>query len=157
WAPLLDGNPFVDELILVDRSSVASLARSFRELRRKRFDFAIDFQGLIQSALVATFARAERIYGFHRSQTRERPATLFYSSCTLSPAKHVVDRNLDLARAAGASSVLRVFPIPPGSPENVLPAGDFVLASPFAGWASKQWPLDYYSSLALRFERELGA
>lgn len=155
WAPLLDGNAFVDRLILVDRSSLSSFLDSYRGLRREQFDFVVDFQGLIQSALAATAARAERIYGFHRSQVREKLAALFYSSHTLSPAKHVVDRNLDLARAAGASGVLRVFPIPLGRPENRLPSGDFVLASPLAGWASKQWPLEYYSTLARRLQREL--
>jgi heptosyltransferase-1 len=156
WAPLLEGNAFVDRVIPIDRSTLSSLLNSYRELRRARFDFVVDFQGLIQSALVATAARAERIYGFHRTQTRESLAALFYSNQTRSPAKHVVDRNLDLARAANASSVLRVFPIPSGSPENTLPSGDFVLASPLAGWASKQWPLECYSSLAWRLQKELG-
>jgi heptosyltransferase-1 len=31
-----------------------------------------------------------------------------------------------------------------------------VLASPLAGWASKQWPMDHYRALAARLRRELG-
>jgi heptosyltransferase-1 len=62
----------------------------------------------------------------------------------------VVERNIDLARAAGAASVLHTFPLPPGEPEHPLPAGDFVLACPLAGWASKQWPLESYAELAKR-------
>src|SRR6202023_1376707 len=54
WAPLLDGNVFVGRRILVERVSLGGLLRSRRELRRERFDFAVDFQGLIQSALVAS-------------------------------------------------------------------------------------------------------
>jgi heptosyltransferase-1 len=50
----------------------------------------------------------------------------------------------------------REFPLPPGRPEGDLPSGDFVLASPLAGWGSKQWPLDHYRSLAARLRRELG-
>src|SRR2546421_8478585 len=53
WAPLLEGNVFVDCRILVDRDSLTALLRSRRELRRERFDFAVDFQGLIQSAFIA--------------------------------------------------------------------------------------------------------
>jgi heptosyltransferase-1 len=51
---------------------------------------------------------------------------------------------------------LRLFPLPPGRPEGDLPAGDFVLASPLAGWASKQWPMEHYASLAARLRDELG-
>ena len=67
-----------------------------------------------------------------------------------------MERNLDLATAAGATNILRTFPLPPGEPEGQLPEGDFVLASPLAGWGAKQWPLDYYSTLAERLRRECG-
>src|SRR5216684_816193 len=156
WAPLLDGNVFVDRRILLERTSVAGLLRSRKELRREPFHFAVDFQGLIKSALVASVAGPDRIFGFGRSQVREKPAALFYSSYAAPASKHVVDRNLDLARAAGASSLLYVFPLPPGEPEQPLPDRDFVLACPLAGWSSKQWPLESYAQLAKRLERELG-
>ena len=87
---------------------------------------------------------------------RERTAALFYSNKTISRSGHVVDRNLDLAVAAGASSVVRTFPLPAGRPEGELPGGTFVLACPLAGWRSKQWPLEYYGQLAVRLRRELG-
>ena len=156
WAALLDGNVFVDRRILVERGSLSALRRLRRELRSEPFDFAVDFQGLIKSALVASMARPDRIFGFERSQAREKAAALFYSNCAGSTAKHIVDRNLDLARAAGAASVLHAFPLPAGQPEQLLPDRDFVLACPLAGWVSKQWPLESYSALARRLERELG-
>ncbi len=156
WAPLLADNPFVDRLALFARGGLRSLAESWRDLRSARYDFAVDFQGLVKSALVASAARPDRIFGFHHTQVRERTAALFYSNKTLSGAVHVVDKNLDLARAAGAANILRTFPLPAGFPEGDLPAGDFVLASPLAGWRAKQWPADSYRLLALRLRRELG-
>src|SRR5579863_2714800 len=57
WAPLLEGNVFIDRRILIERGGIAELLRSRRELRRETFDFAVDFQGLIQSALAASAAR----------------------------------------------------------------------------------------------------
>src|ERR1700694_3309132 len=124
WAPLLEGNVFVDRRILIERDSLTALWRSRRELRRERFDFAVDFQGLIQSALIASVARPDRIFGFDRSQAREKRAGLFSSSCVISTSTHVVERYIDLARAAGAASVLHTFPLPPGKPEQPLPSGD---------------------------------
>jgi heptosyltransferase-1 len=97
---------------------------------------------------VAFLARPERIAGFHRSQAREKAASLAYSITAASKSVHAVDRNLDLAAAAGASRLLRHFPLPAGQPEGNLPAEGFLLASPFAGWAGKQWPLEYYGQLA---------
>lgn len=148
WAPLLAGNPFVDEIIEVDRRSLTSLSELRRKLRSASWDFAVDFQGLLKSALVASIARPERIYGFHRFQVREPLAALFYSRTVKTGAGHVVDRNLELAQGAGAFCTVKAFPIPAGDPEGHLPAGPFVLASPLAGWTSKQWPAEYYAALA---------
>jgi heptosyltransferase-1 len=52
--------------------------------------------------------------------------------------------------------LLRNFPLPPGRPDGDLPSGDFVLASPLAGWGAKQWPLPHYRALGTRLREELG-
>ncbi len=157
WAPLLEQNPFVDRVVTLQRDSFKGLAATYRDLRESSYVFAVDFQGLLKSALVAASAQPARIYGFDASQVRERAAALFYRHRVFSSAAHVVDRNLDLAAAAGAAcDGPPAFPLPPGRPEGDLPAGEFVLASPLAGWASKQWPLQHYRALAERLRSELG-
>ena len=70
WACLLAGNPFVDDVILLDRHTLSGIARAWRQLRARRFNFAVDFQGLFKSALAASVARPDRMYGFHQSQAR---------------------------------------------------------------------------------------
>jgi heptosyltransferase-1 len=157
WAPLLEQNPFVDRIVTLDRSSFRGLAASHRALRQSAYRFAVDFQGLLKSALVAVAAQPATIYGFDPSLVRERAAAIFYRRKISTSAAHVVDRNLDLAAAAGAvCSGPPVFPLPPGRPEGDLPAGEFVLASPLAGWGSKQWPMAHYRTLAARLHSELG-
>jgi heptosyltransferase I len=156
WLPLLEGNAFVDRIVLLDRGGPGQILRSCRELRTERYDFAVDFQGLMKSAVLASVARPDRIFGFHRSQVREKPAALFYSHQIHTSAAHTVEQNLDLAAAAGAVSRLRSFALPMGTPEADLPDGDFVLASPLAGWRAKQWPLEFFGILADRLQRELG-
>lgn len=155
WACLLAGNPFVDRVVLLDRRSLAGIKSAWGELRARRYALAVDFQGLFKSALVASAARPDRIVGFHQSQAREPLAALFYSKRVRTGAAHIVDRNLELAVAAGASSIVCTFPLPEGNPEGNLPGGNFVLASPLAGWTGKQWPLEYYSTLAQRLRDEL--
>lgn len=156
WIQLLEGNPFVDRLVPIDRGRGRGVLEALRDLRRERHDIAVDFQGLIQSALVGTVARPEHLFGYHQSQVRERLAALFYSDRVSVSAKHIVDRHLELARAAGASTILRQFPLPEGRPEGELPGEPFVLACPLAGWTGKQWPLERYAALAARVRGELG-
>lgn len=156
WRDLLNGGGLVDDLIFIDRRSPASLVRAWRELRDGRFDTAIDFQGLFKSALVATAARASRIIGYERTQAREPAAAILYTETVHAESAHVVDRNLELAGAAGALNRCYDFPLPFGRPEGTLPGEPFVLASPLAGWTSKQWPLDHYARLARLVRDEFG-
>jgi heptosyltransferase-1 len=156
WRALLENNPYVDRLIPFDRGALHGLRSAWRELRRERFDLAIDFQGLIKSGLVAACARPERLYGFDSRCARESAAALFYSTRVHSDSVHRVDKYLDLAAAAGVTNPLKVFPLPEGSPEGRLPGAEYVLASPFAGWGSKQWPIEYYAALGERLRRDCG-
>jgi len=156
WRPLLEGNPYIDSVLCLERRTLAGLRKAWRDLRAARFDLAVDFQGLIKSALVAAIARPERIFGFSAAYARESPASWFYSTRVQIRSYHAVERNLDLAAAAGASSILRTFPLPAGVPEGHLPEGDFVLASPLAGWGAKQWPMENYTKLAASLQRECG-
>jgi heptosyltransferase-1 len=147
WAPLLEANPFVDRVVSFRRER---FFESVRELRAESYEFAVDFQGLVKSAVVARLAGPRRIFGFAAGIARERAACLFYSNRVPTTAVHMVDMRLDLAAAAGAGKASMVFPLPPGCSEGVLPDGEFVLASPLAGWRSKQWPIEHYGDLATR-------
>jgi heptosyltransferase-1 len=152
-------------VVLFHRDQPGTWNGTRKELRGIGFDLAVDFQGLIKSALVAHFAAPERIVGYGPGLVRERPASWFYSTRVNTKAAHVVDQALDLAAgaagatgAAGAGSErpAPTFALPPGVAEGVLPDGPFVLASPFAGWRSKQWPLEYYEKLAEMVSSRLG-
>jgi heptosyltransferase-1 len=155
WAPLLEGNPYVDEAIQFDRRRV-HLGESLKRLRRDRYAVAVDFQGLIQSALVARAARAERVVGLDWARAREGLASLLYSTRVHTAAAHRVDSCLELAAAAGATSRVCEFPLPPGVPEGSLPEGQFVLACPHAGWEAKQWPRESYERLAEALQKDFG-
>ncbi len=156
WAALLDGNPFVDRVIRFDRKSARTWSNTLRELHARRYSVAVDLQGLLKSAGIARLARPGRVVGFCRSEVRERAAALLYTHPVSSRSIHAVDRNLDLAAAAGARQAVKIFPLPAGEAEGDLPSQAFVLATPFAGWKSKQWPLNYYAEAARRLDRECG-
>jgi heptosyltransferase-1 len=172
WIPLLEGNPTVDEVVPFDRRRWSQLPRNIAALRRIRPQIAIDFQGLIQSAVVARLTGPSHLIGLARDAAREPLATTFYHQLVSPQSTHIVDHNLELAAAAGAALLQPrpdrqggtakgsrersglgadgpvEFPIPTGTPEGNLPYEPFVLASPFAGWVSKQWPVEHYAKLA---------
>lgn len=154
WVALLEGNPQVDEIVAFDRKGTGGLAQAWRILRAIRPAIAIDFQGLIQSALVGRASRPEKFIGLHRSQAREGLAAFFYSQQVRTMGPHRVETNLELAAAAGAFELTDQAWIPAGKPEGNLPSGPFVFASPFAGWVSKQWPLENYALLARGLQAE---
>ena len=154
WVQMLEGNPHIDEIVPFERRVKGALYRAWRTLRALEPETAIDFQGLIQSALVGRAARPGRLIGLHRSQAREPLAALLYSQRVKTAGPHRVESNLQLATAAGATELTDQAWIPLGQAEGELPKGAFVLASPFAGWASKQWPLENYALLAQELKAE---
>lgn len=137
WTPIVEGNPFIDELI----------PPRLPAIRRLRPEFAFDFQGLFKSALLGRLARPKKFYGFDRSVARESLAPIFYTHPIPVIGPHRVERCLQLVTAAGASRLTQEAWIPQGQPEGKLPSAPFVLASPFAGWRGKQWPLENYELL----------
>src|SRR5258708_4787053 len=121
---LLDLVSVIDRrLIINDRSgasSGASLLAAIGELRRARYDVAIDLQGLIKSALLARSSGAPRVLGFASRYARERAARLFYTEAydpgrggLYDPreTRHVVDINLGLLSVLGVTAPARAFPI----------------------------------------------
>lgn len=134
WRPLLAEIPAIE----FDRRSQASIMNALPKLRG--FDRAYDLQGLIKSAVVARWASGD-VTGF--ADPREGPARWFYAHAVARHPGHVVDQYRHLVGANGASE----FPLPVGRPEGRLPDGPFVLASPEAGWRSKQWPREYFDQL----------
>jgi len=155
WRDLLEGSPIVDRRIEVKRKTWAEISASLQQLRGGApYDLTVDLQGLVQSALVAMLSGSSRIAGFHGSQAREWAATLAYRTKVKTQAAHVVDKYREIAMAVGARPGPVEFPLPPGRAEGELPPGDFVLANPFAGWTSKEWPLEYFSKLAARLRAQ---
>lgn len=100
-APLLRGQPWLDELIEWDRGTARGLARFLSHLRRTTWHTAIDFQGLFRSGLATWWSGAPRRIG---SAGARELAPLFYTERVPSGSldRHAVDRSLDLVARLGA-------------------------------------------------------
>ena len=143
WAPLLRGNPDVNHVHLFPRGefrglgAAGSLLPWLKQTRKLRPDLALDFQGLLRSALIGKVSGAKEIYGM--SDAREGSRWFYDCIAKVEQGEHAIERYLKLAECAGArvNESLR-YPLPSGDP---LPRFDehppFILLHPFARGRSK--------------------
>lgn len=138
WATLLRGNPDIDHVRIFPRGDFRGLGATgnliawLRQTRTLRPDIAVDFQGLLRSALIGKTSGARQFFGL--SDAREGARFFYDEIAPVDRHSHAIDRYLKLAETVGASipSTLR-FPLPSGDP---LPRFDdyppFILLHPFA-------------------------
>ncbi len=84
---------------LSSRRTWKEIAAACRELRAQQYDFAVDFQGAIRSALVARLSGAPMIYGF--AQPRENIASRSMAACVVWVAISAPPNQMLLAGSAG--------------------------------------------------------
>jgi heptosyltransferase I len=170
-AEILRDNPILDRLIEVDTKglrrwpvsgeTLLAPRQQLRRLRASPFDVALDFQGLIKSAMIARLSGAPRRYGFARNALRE-PASRYFLTKTISvPLRsHVIVKNLSLAAEALDISV----PTDPTEfefPIAVTRAHEFeaeeasagtddryAILNPGGGWPTKLWSAERFGQLA---------
>jgi len=143
FAPLLRGNSDVNHVHMFPRREFRGLGAAgnlfpwLRTTKLMRPDLALDFQGLLRSALIAKISRAREIYGM--SDAREGSRWFYDRVAKVDRRAHAVERYIKLAECAGATvgESLRC-PIPTGDP---LPRFDdyppFILLHPFARGGGK--------------------
>jgi heptosyltransferase I len=144
WAPLLAGNPSVQEAVLFPRGKFRGLAGLARVpawaktmRREQRADLVLDFQGLLRSALIARLCCRGEIVGL--SDAREGARFLYHRAADVRGIPHAVDRYLGLVKCLGIDiSQPLEWPLPPGeSPAGFSTAAPFILLHPFSRGAGK--------------------
>lgn len=129
--------------------------RAFRDrLREHRYDWVIDCQGLLKSAVVARLARAEHRAGLAWSSAREPLASLAYDRRAQVPwSLHVVARNRAVAAAAFGYAVdgpvrfgLRV---PAFAPAWLADGRPWAVLIPGASRPEKLWPEPHWIEVGL--------
>lgn len=143
------------EIVAQVRAIPVSLKQwSFAKLNEARksvrgFDVAIDFQGLIKSALLARASGAKERIGFASAYIKEKPAAWFMTRhVEIDPSKHVVDWNLQLAGVTMREVDFSPFAMPFAGGE--LDSQGAVVLLPGAGRPEKIWPVERFRELAQR-------
>jgi len=177
---LLLGHPEIDEVLRFPRRKLRDaahprilaglLASVARDLRRRRFDVALDFQGSIKSGLLALLSGAPRRVGLSPGHSREL-SWLFTNEWVRPRERRLnrVERNLLIAEAIGArgDTIEMILPERPDegrAAEDLLrslnPRGlPVVVLSPGTSRRQrhKRWPAEHFSRLAGRLASDAGA
>ena len=158
-AGLLAGHPDIDELVIFDRrrfghlgrslSASAEFARFLTMLHARRYDLAVDLQGLFRSGFMALASGADVRIGF--AGAREA-AWIFYTHRVPVPRGmvHAAERNYAVARLLGFADAPMTFDLALSDAEHRrgveileaagLPAGErFAAVLPGARWETKRW------------------
>jgi lipopolysaccharide heptosyltransferase I len=160
YVPVLDRRLAID-----DRGGAAggmTLSAALQEIRRTRYDVAIDLQGLLKSAVISRLSGAARVIGFNAKYAREPLARWLYTDVhdpggagiyAPSETRHVVDINLGMLAALGIANAAIEFPItvPASAVAEQMRAatsGRYALLNPGAAWPNKRWPPPRLAALA---------
>ncbi|MEO6222024.1 MAG: glycosyltransferase family 9 protein [Vicinamibacterales bacterium] len=168
-AGLLALVPVLSRVVVLGDRTAGGWVTVVRTLRARRYDLAIDLQGLVKSAALARLSGAMSVAGFDRTGLREPAARFFYSeNVVVGDQCHVIDKNLALVRgvtSAGAkptvddradsrTSPSYSFPLaePPSAALGILHSQgvtEFAVLNPGAAWPNKRWPPESFAAVAL--------
>ncbi|MDB6020247.1 MAG: Lipopolysaccharide heptosyltransferase [Pedosphaera sp.] len=164
--PLLADDPDLAGIFSFQRNSWSApsgwlqVLNAVRGMRRERFDWAIDLQGLARSGLFTWLADAELSVGLDNPREGAREgARLYYDLLTPRAARgtHAVDRYLAILPQLGVP-VHQRFQWLPERPQiadavrekwRPVPAR-WVALLPGARWNNKRWPVENFTDLVRR-------
>jgi lipopolysaccharide heptosyltransferase I len=143
----------VDRVVVLEKGTARAWRCAIDALRGTPYDVAVDFQGLLKSAVLARASGARRVIGFSIWHLREKTARPFYSSTGDAEGGHVIRKNLRLLRVLGIDADTIEFPIADmGSRASLslgqLVTGPYALINAGAAWPNTRWPPERFGELA---------
>ena len=162
-APLLEGNPAIDEVILFDRRQWwKSFGGFLRQIRRREFDLVLDLQRHLKSGLISRSSGASHRLGFHRADAKECNwlfNNLFIDRCGNDISK--LDHYLKFADFLGLPNAPLRWDFTLSDVELIQVdrylldiAGPFAVLFLATRWESKNWFADQIAACADLLRRE---
>lgn len=109
FAPIVRACEAVDQVYVFERSGGAkAFLKLMREIRRKKFDYVFDLQGLLRTGLMTSRTRAKHKVG--RTDAREMSGIFYHQKVPLPPdgrRSHALDILLQFCPVLGAKPELR--------------------------------------------------
>lgn len=161
---VLEGHPAIDQVHVFERTDQAvegtkAFVEFCRQVRKNRYDIAIDFHGILKSGLILKASGAKKRYAFAPPRAQEMSHLFANKKVKLiTDRMNRIDENLELVKALDCkkANLDVVIQIPPEVlddidewMEDTFHGGKhLILVHPPVDREEKQWPLKYYAMLA---------
>ena len=163
---VLSGNPDMDEIVILDKGSLAAQWRLIAGLRRRRFDTVIDLTDGDRAAFLSWISGAPVRIGFN-DEHRWRGRCYTHVVQPAPGVRHRIDRDLEalkpLSIQAGSKDLqLWLTPEEANSADQLLDqlgvqrSQSIVLLQPGARFWFKAWPPERFAELADRLTSQYG-
>jgi len=158
---LLENNKDINKIFTLNlkelkkNKSFFQLIKDLNKLRSlRKYDFVLDAQGLIKSAIVAKLIPSKKTCGFDRKSIRERFASNFYNcKIDIGYDKNTIDRNVKvLCRPLGISvrgeDILNKSPFLVSKKSKKFFDGSYVVFVIGSNWESRNYPKEKFKEVA---------
>ncbi|MGB6884911.1 MAG: glycosyltransferase family 9 protein [Candidatus Acidiferrum sp.] len=164
WKPLVESSALASQVWATETRSFHSLRKIINDLRKARWDAAIDYQGLWKSAGLAYLGGIKRRIGFSSETIREFGVPVLYTDSVPCATVHIADQNGELSLRAGAHNPVSPFALHVPTEDDAeirdylrkMSLDRFVVLSPGGGWRSKCWPPERFGQLSQMIRDSLG-
>ena len=179
-ADLVTGHPALNRVLVSRRKSwfqevrngnvrkaLRDAAHFVAELRDRRYDLLIDFQGLLKSSVWVVLAKARRKVGFGRGMEHAECSYVFLNERipAVEMDRHALERELILLEQIGISSKSVVYDLPISSENDAEAIGllhqqglgehdPLIAINPMAKWPTKLWDHQRFAEVADRLMKE---
>lgn len=129
---------------------------SFRnKIQSKYYDYIIDAQGLLKSALIAKVSKGRSIYGFDSSSSREPLSSLFYQNkISVNKKKHAIFRSKELFSKVFNYKVSEKIDYGISYQNNhKANTHKKIIFFHTTTWLNKKWPIEHWQELIELLEK----
>ena len=164
---LLENNLHLENIYTVSlqkakkRKSIFLLFQELKKIRKlKDYDFVIDAQGLIKSAIVAKMISTKHNVGFDKKSIREPLAAMFYNhKVTVAYDENSIDRNVavicnPLSISLQRNDIIDKNPFIIPSFKNQTSSKTYIVFVIGSTWESRNYPKEKYVEIANKLQKK---
>ena len=144
----------------LENKKLSTIIQTIKKLRKENYDLVIDLQGLMKTAIIAR-SISHNVIGF--KEPREKLAACFYKTKVdagdvIDDSMHVIERNLEMAKFLGNSSLdinfgemnqslFKKLPDLAHNADGTFRIGSKICLIPCTTWETKHWPAENWVTL----------
>jgi len=148
-----------DRKVLKSKHPIRGLINFVKDIRREKYDYVIDLQGLMRSSLMTFVAKSKYKYGF--KDCKEKISSIFYKQKIKVPESlfHAIEKNSYLiSEVLKCEYTVPDYKIPQVEnfyneatailKNNGICSTKYITFAPGARWESKCWPPAFFAKVA---------